>query len=157
MFFINYIENYRQEMFLWWSYFYQNIQMNKVLQGMEQVTPCSTWHAEAEAWVRWFYLLCNDNIRQPIKSWDRQHFTSVSASLDGPESRECAMMLLKSGGQPDVAQENGETCLHIAARNGNKDIMRHVLGDIRAFGNILYHVYLATSTINFKFTSIIIF
>ncbi|VDK65292.1 unnamed protein product [Cylicostephanus goldi] len=33
-------------------------------------------------------------------------------------------MLLKSGGQPDVAQEDGETCLHIAARNGNKDIIK---------------------------------
>ncbi|RCN35063.1 ankyrin repeat protein [Ancylostoma caninum] len=51
------------------------------------------------------------------------------ASLSGPESRECAMMLLKSGGQPDVAQEDGETCLHLAARNGNKEIMRLLLNE----------------------------
>lgn len=50
----------------------------------------------------------------------------IAASLNGPESRDCAMMLLKSGGQPDVAQMDGETCLHIAARNGNKEIMRCV-------------------------------
>ncbi|PAV85627.1 hypothetical protein WR25_08242 isoform C [Diploscapter pachys] len=53
----------------------------------------------------------------------------IAASLDGPESRECAMMLLKSGGQPDVAQEDGETCLHIAARNGNKEIMKLMLNE----------------------------
>ncbi|KHJ99071.1 ankyrin repeat protein [Oesophagostomum dentatum] len=39
------------------------------------------------------------------------------------------MMLLKSGGQPDVAQEDGETCLHLAARNGNKEIMRLLLNE----------------------------
>lgn len=33
-------------------------------------------------------------------------------------------MLLKSGGQPDVPQEDGETCLHLAAKNGNKEIIR---------------------------------
>lgn len=48
----------------------------------------------------------------------------TAASLNGAEARECAMMLLKSGGQPNVAQEDGETCLHIAARNGNKEIMK---------------------------------
>ncbi|XGW21641.1 hypothetical protein V3C99_004540 [Haemonchus contortus] len=53
----------------------------------------------------------------------------IAASLSGPESRECAMMLLKSGGQPDVAQEDGETCLHLAARNGNKEIMRLLLNE----------------------------
>ncbi|KAK6031322.1 ankyrin repeat protein, partial [Ostertagia ostertagi] len=53
----------------------------------------------------------------------------IAASLSGPESRECAMMLLKSGGQPDVAQEDGETCLHLAARNGNKDIMKLLLNE----------------------------
>ncbi|CAB3407274.1 unnamed protein product [Caenorhabditis bovis] len=53
----------------------------------------------------------------------------IAASLNGPESRDCAMMLLKSGGQPDVAQSDGETCLHIAARNGNKEIMRLLLAE----------------------------
>ncbi|CAI5438376.1 unnamed protein product [Caenorhabditis angaria] len=53
----------------------------------------------------------------------------IAASLNGPESRDCAMMLLKSGGQPDVAQQDGETCLHIAARNGNKEIMRLLLDE----------------------------
>ncbi|KAF1769981.1 hypothetical protein GCK72_001798 [Caenorhabditis remanei] len=53
----------------------------------------------------------------------------IAASLNGPESRDCAMMLLKSGGQPDVAQVDGETCLHIAARNGNKEIMRLLLNE----------------------------
>ncbi|PIC53240.1 hypothetical protein B9Z55_003026 [Caenorhabditis nigoni] len=53
----------------------------------------------------------------------------IAASLNGPESRDCAMMLLKSGGQPDVAQVDGETCLHIAARNGNKEIMRLLLDE----------------------------
>ncbi|KAK6044919.1 ankyrin repeat protein, partial [Cooperia oncophora] len=60
------------------------------------------------------------------------HVTFLAASLSGPESRECAMMLLKSGGQPDVAQEDGETCLHLAARNGNKEIMRQELSLILA-------------------------
>ncbi|KAK6730167.1 hypothetical protein RB195_006932 [Necator americanus] len=53
----------------------------------------------------------------------------IAASLSGPESRECAIMLLKSGGQPDVAQEDGETCLHLAARNGNREIMRLLLNE----------------------------
>ncbi|CAC14420.3 Ion transport domain-containing protein [Caenorhabditis elegans] len=53
----------------------------------------------------------------------------IAASLNGAESRDCAMMLLKSGGQPDVAQMDGETCLHIAARSGNKDIMRLLLDE----------------------------
>uniref|UniRef100_A0A1I7TBT6 ANK_REP_REGION domain-containing protein n=1 Tax=Caenorhabditis tropicalis TaxID=1561998 RepID=A0A1I7TBT6_9PELO len=64
----------------------------------------------------------------------------IAASLNGPESRDCAMMLLKSGGQPDVAQMDGETCLHIAARNGNKEIMRYpseVTVDLNIFLRLL--------------------
>ncbi|CAJ0941647.1 unnamed protein product, partial [Mesorhabditis belari] len=53
----------------------------------------------------------------------------IAASLNGTEARECAMMLLKSGGQPNVAQSDGETCLHIAARNGNKEIMKLLLSE----------------------------
>uniref|UniRef100_A0A8R1HXB3 ANK_REP_REGION domain-containing protein n=1 Tax=Caenorhabditis japonica TaxID=281687 RepID=A0A8R1HXB3_CAEJA len=53
----------------------------------------------------------------------------IAASLNGAESRDCAMMLLKSGGQPDVAQSDGETCLHIAARSGNKEIMGLLLNE----------------------------
>lgn len=40
---------------------------------------------------------------------------------------ECAQMLLKSGAQPNAQQTDGQTPLHIAARNGNADMIRLML------------------------------
>ncbi|TKR72642.1 hypothetical protein L596_020059 [Steinernema carpocapsae] len=51
----------------------------------------------------------------------------VAAALQGADGVECAQMLLKSGAQPNVPQFDGETCLHIAARSGNKDMIKLLL------------------------------
>lgn len=39
------------------------------------------------------------------------------------------MMLLKSGAQPDVPRNDGETALHIAARNPDPNMIRVLLND----------------------------
>lgn len=41
----------------------------------------------------------------------------IAASLTTEDAVDCAAMLLKSGAQPNVARNDGETALHIAARN----------------------------------------
>jgi len=45
------------------------------------------------------------------------------------EGEKCAQMLLKSGADPNITMENGETPLHVAARNGRLRIIRLLLQD----------------------------
>ena len=50
-----------------------------------------------------------------------------------------AEMLLKSGANVNEAMSNGETPLHVAARNGNKEIMQKLLqegGDPQVVSNV---------------------
>lgn len=45
------------------------------------------------------------------------------------EGEKCALMLLKSGADPNITMENGETPLHVAAKNGRLRIIRLLLQD----------------------------
>lgn len=45
------------------------------------------------------------------------------------EGEKCALMLLKSGADPNITMENGETPLHVAARHGRLRIIRLLLQD----------------------------
>ena len=45
------------------------------------------------------------------------------------DSEKCAEMLLKSGADPDITDENGETALHIACRYGHIKLVRIFLAD----------------------------
>lgn len=45
------------------------------------------------------------------------------------EGDKCALMLLKSGADPNITMENGESPLHVAARNGRLRIIKLLLND----------------------------
>lgn len=45
------------------------------------------------------------------------------------EGEKCALMLLKSGADPNITMENGETPLCVAARHGRLRIIRLLLQD----------------------------
>ena len=45
------------------------------------------------------------------------------------DSEKCAEMLLKSGADPNITDENGETALHIACRYGNLKLVKLLLND----------------------------
>lgn len=51
----------------------------------------------------------------------------IAASLDVEDAIECAQMLLKSGALPNIARNDGETALHIAARNPLFEMTRVLL------------------------------
>lgn len=51
----------------------------------------------------------------------------IAARVD--EGEKCAQMLLKSGADPNITMENGETPLHVAARHGRLRIIRLLLQD----------------------------
>lgn len=53
----------------------------------------------------------------------------IAASLTTEDATECAIMLLKSGAQPNVARNDGETPLHIAARNPLSSMIRLLLSE----------------------------
>ena len=45
------------------------------------------------------------------------------------EGDRCALMLLKSGANPNITTENGETPVHVAAANGNAVTLDLLLAD----------------------------
>jgi ankyrin repeat protein len=45
------------------------------------------------------------------------------------EGDRCALMLLKSGANPNITTENGETPVHVAAANGNDVTLDLLLAD----------------------------
>ena len=51
----------------------------------------------------------------------------IAAHVD--EGDKCAHMLLKSGADPNITMENGETPLHVAARHGRLRVIRLLLQD----------------------------
>ncbi|VDD86933.1 unnamed protein product [Enterobius vermicularis] len=53
----------------------------------------------------------------------------IAAALTAEKAVDCVMMLLKSGAQPDVPRNDGETALHIAARNPDPNMIRVLLND----------------------------
>ncbi|VDM95657.1 unnamed protein product, partial [Thelazia callipaeda] len=53
----------------------------------------------------------------------------IAASLTTEDAIECAIMLLKSGAQPNVTRSDGETTLHIAARNPLSGMIRLLLNE----------------------------
>ncbi|KAM3722182.1 Ankyrin-3 [Dirofilaria immitis] len=53
----------------------------------------------------------------------------IAASLTTEDAIECAIMLLKSGAQPNVKRNDGETPLHIAARNPLSGMIRLLLSE----------------------------
>lgn len=58
----------------------------------------------------------------------------LGRNIKVPQLRKISQLIItiiQSGGQPNVAQEDGETCLHVAARNGNKAIMRYKAARLR--------------------------
>ncbi|EJW72464.1 ankyrin [Wuchereria bancrofti] len=53
----------------------------------------------------------------------------IAASLTTDDAIECAVMLLKSGAQTNVTRNDGETPLHIAARNPLTGMIRLLLSE----------------------------
>ncbi|KHN74170.1 Ankyrin-2 [Toxocara canis] len=53
----------------------------------------------------------------------------IAASLTTEDATQCAVMLLKSGAQPNVTRSDGETPLHIAARNPLPSMIRLLLSE----------------------------
>lgn len=47
-----------------------------------------------------------------------------------PEGDRCVLMLLKSGANPNITTENGETPVHVAARYGNVAALDLLLDDM---------------------------
>lgn len=45
------------------------------------------------------------------------------------EGEKCALMLLKSGADPNITMDSGETPLHVAAKTGRLRIIRLLLQD----------------------------
>ncbi|ODM89562.1 Ankyrin-3 [Orchesella cincta] len=58
---------------------------------------------------------------------DQETPLHIGARVLGGEK--CALMLLKSGANPNITMENGETPLHVAARHGRLKIIRLMLED----------------------------
>uniref|UniRef100_A0A158PNG3 ANK_REP_REGION domain-containing protein n=1 Tax=Anisakis simplex TaxID=6269 RepID=A0A158PNG3_ANISI len=53
----------------------------------------------------------------------------IAASLTTEDATQCAIMLLKSGAQPNVTTKDGETPLHIASRNPLPSMIRLLLSE----------------------------